>query len=606
VNRARRLVLLLASLSACGLGALAGTASAQAALPSVGHVFVIVLENQAGSTTFGPGSPAPYLSGTLRSQGAYLPNYFGIGHQSNDNYIAMISGQAPNAETQADCQNYDDLQPGTIGSYGQATGQGCLYPASVPTIASQLGRAGLTWRDYNQDMGNTPTREASECGHPGVNMFDNTQKATATDGYATRHNPFVYFHSIIDDTTLCNTHVVNLDLLQRDLSTAADTPNYSFITPNLCDDGHDAPCANGAPGGLAQADSFLRTWVPRITGSAAFRKENGLLIVTFDESTSSDTSSCCGEIPGPGSPQPGATGPGGGQVGAVLLSPCIAPGTVSATPYNHYTMLRSVEDLFALAHIGYAQLPGETSFGSDVFTRRCAAAPPGAPPGSPPGSPPCYESGGCAPPQAHVTAPAIASSGAASPKITVRWTAARTGTRFNVQVQRTSGRSHRWRTLLGASPRQSLTFRGVLGVTYQFRVQAVSTAGGRGAWATASTITPTRARAVGSHYRGRWHLAKIGQAWEGHAMVSSSRGSTFKLRYVGGALALIGERSPQGGRARVTVDGHSRIMSLRSGRPHARQVLFRMKLGRGQHRLTVTVLNGLVALEGLAISNRTG
>jgi len=52
-------------------------------------VFVIVLENEAASTTFGPGSPAPYLSTTLRSQGAYLPHYFGTGHLSNDNYISM-------------------------------------------------------------------------------------------------------------------------------------------------------------------------------------------------------------------------------------------------------------------------------------------------------------------------------------------------------------------------------------------------------------------------------------------------------------------------------------------------------------------------------------
>jgi hypothetical protein len=125
-GRRRRVLLLLAALSASALGTFAGAAGAQAALPSVRHVFVIVLENESASTTFGPGSPAPYLSQTLRSQGAYLPNYFGTGHQSNDNYISMISGQAPNAENQADCQNFDDLQPGTIGSYGQAAGEGCI------------------------------------------------------------------------------------------------------------------------------------------------------------------------------------------------------------------------------------------------------------------------------------------------------------------------------------------------------------------------------------------------------------------------------------------------------------------------------------------------
>ena len=87
-------------------------------------MFVIVLENESASTTFGPNSPAPYLSKTLRSQGAYLPNYYGIGHESNDNYIAMISGQAPSAQNQADCQMFDDFVPGTIGAYGQAQGTG--------------------------------------------------------------------------------------------------------------------------------------------------------------------------------------------------------------------------------------------------------------------------------------------------------------------------------------------------------------------------------------------------------------------------------------------------------------------------------------------------
>jgi hypothetical protein len=376
------LLALLASIIAPA--GLAPPASAAAAAPStpIRHVFVIVLENESASTTFAPSSPAPYLSQTLRAAGAYLPNYYGVGHQSNDNYVAMISGQAPNAQTQADCQVFDDFAPGTIGAHGQAQGTGCVYPASVPTIASQLTGAGLTWRDYNQDMGADPARESSVCGHPALNSSDGTQKASAKDGYATRHDPFVYFHSIIDDTTLCDTHVVNLDALPQDLTATTGTANYTFITPSLCDDGHDAPCANGQPGGLAQADEFLRTWVPQITGSPAF-KQSGLLIVTFDEAATSDTSSCCGEIAGPGSPAPGIDGPGGGRVGAVLLSPCIAPGTVSQTPYNHYTLLGSVENLFGLSHIGYAGLPGETYFGSDVFNRPCGVTPPTPHPGCP-------------------------------------------------------------------------------------------------------------------------------------------------------------------------------------------------------------------------------
>jgi hypothetical protein len=223
-------------------------------------------------------------------------------------------------------------------------------------------------------MGADPSREARVCGHPALNGQDHTQGATAKDQYASRHNPFVYFHAIIDNASLCDSHVVNLDALPADLS-APNLANYSFITPNLCNDGHDATCADGTTGGLKRVDQFLRQWVPRILSSTAFRRDGGLLQIIFDEADNSDSTACCGEIAGPGSPRPGIGGPGGGDTGAVLLSPYIRRGTVTQTPYNHYTLLRSDEDLFGLSHLGYAGLPGETSLGADVFA--CAPPRPG-------------------------------------------------------------------------------------------------------------------------------------------------------------------------------------------------------------------------------------
>ncbi len=356
-----------------GLVALACTAlwsvlaQPASAAPPIKHVWVIVLENKGYATTFGPQTAAPYLARELPAQGALLTQYYGIGHVSNDNYIAMVSGQAPNPQSQSDCQQYTDFLPGTIGPSGQAIGQGCVFPNSVKTVADQLSAKGLSWRGYMGDMGNDPSRESATCGHPAVGGTDKTQTATAQDGYATRHDPFVYFHSIID-SPICTTNVVSLTPLASDLATEQTTPNFSFISPSLCDDGHDAPCADGRPGGLTSADAFLRTWVPRITSSAAY-KDGGLLMITFDESDTSDTSSCCGELPGPNSPMPGITGPGGGRVGAVLLSPYIRPGTVDATPYNHYSLLRSVEDLFGLDHLGYAGAAGLAPFGGDVYTQ---------------------------------------------------------------------------------------------------------------------------------------------------------------------------------------------------------------------------------------------
>jgi hypothetical protein len=336
-----------------------------------GHVFLVVLENEDAGTTFAPGSPAPYLARTLRRQGAFIPGYYGIGHHSLANYVAMVSGQAPTLLTEADCPVFSDVRPGTPSAGGQVRGQGCVYPASVATVADQLEAKGLTWKGYMEDMGNDPARDGgAACAHPAIGAPDRAQGASPTDQYATRHNPFVYFHSVIDRRAACAAHDVGLGALAGDLVHVATTPSLSFITPDLCHDGHDATCADGGPGGLPAADAFLRTWVPRVMRSAAFRRD-GLLVIAFDEA-GGDSSACCGEQHGPNTSAPGgASGAqGGGRTGAVLLSPSIRPGTVTTHEYNHYSLLRSIEDAFGLAHLGYAAAHGLRPFGPDVLSAR--------------------------------------------------------------------------------------------------------------------------------------------------------------------------------------------------------------------------------------------
>jgi hypothetical protein len=364
----RRTALLTAA--AALLTSAAGAVPAQAAAPAVGHVFVINLENKGFDETFGPSSPAPYLSRTLVAQGNLLTQYYGTAHNSLPNYIAQISGQGPDPQTQSDCQSFTDfVGAGTVAPQ-QAVGTGCVYPSSVRTLADQLTATGRSWKGYMEDMGADPSREAATCGHPALNSQDQTQSATVGDQYASRHDPFVYFHSIIDRPAYCSAHVVPLTRLTGDLSTAAGTPALSYITPNLCHDGHDSPCVDGQPGGLVSADAFLRTWVPRIMASPAFTRD-GLLVITFDESDGpqQDASACCGEGPGPNSPLPGITGPGGGRVGAVVLGPSVQPGTRTSRTYNHYSLLGSIEDLFGLPHLGYAATVTHR-FGGDVYSRR--------------------------------------------------------------------------------------------------------------------------------------------------------------------------------------------------------------------------------------------
>ena len=198
--------------------------------------------------------------------GALLENYYGIGHSSAANYVAQVSGQAPSLGTQSDCPVWIPF-PGQViaGPYHQVLGEGCVYPAAVPTLGSQLSAAGRSWAAYLQDMGNDPG-------------------------------------------------------------------------------------------------------------------DGGLIVITFDEG--SDVAACCGETSGvspshPNVPLPGKTGPGGGRIGAVLLSPLIRPGTVSTVAYNHYSLLRSIEDIFGLPHLGDAAMPQDPSLAPPETQdpkRRCVSA----------------------------------------------------------------------------------------------------------------------------------------------------------------------------------------------------------------------------------------
>jgi hypothetical protein len=323
-------------------------------------VFVIVLENKEFSEWYGPGRQyAPYLTGTLVNQGVLIPNYFGIGHSSADNYIAMVSGQPPTADSKNDCPDPLQTQPGTVDASGVAQGNGCLYPPSFQDIGDQLTGAGLSWKAYAE---NIPAPCSPLQSGPG--------------NYERKHNPFPFFESGVNSGN-CAANDLPLPDLQSDLASTGTTANVSYIFPDECSDGHsDCTGSNPIPGAggeadeLAQADAFLKQYVPMITSSPAFQSD-GLLLITWDEGD--DPFGCCGEpaqdpdgsFPGG---EAGSPGNGGGQVGAVALSRFIAPGGTSTNQYNHYSLLASIEDLFGLPRLAEARLPGTTTFGSDVYT----------------------------------------------------------------------------------------------------------------------------------------------------------------------------------------------------------------------------------------------
>jgi hypothetical protein len=288
------------------------------------HVFVISLASSGYDAAFGATPQMPYLATTLRPQGTLLSGYSLLDTAALPNSVAAIGGQPPTADTKANCPDYGK----------------CVYSAETVTLADQLSIAKFSWRAYMESMVNPETGLPDNCVYP----QPGAPAAASVGGYAPQLNPFVYFHSLLDLGD-CAANDLPLTELEKDLRKVDSTPNYSYISPNLCNAGVSGQCPVGAPDGAASADAFLAALVPKILASPAY-KADGLLIVDFGQAN-----------PPPIDPATGlATAPTGDpkKVGALLLSQFVSPGSTDAVAYDPYSLLRSTEDLFGLSHLGKA------------------------------------------------------------------------------------------------------------------------------------------------------------------------------------------------------------------------------------------------------------
>ena len=415
-----------------------GTGSAAVSLPPIKHVFLIMLSSQGFNQAFVTSKDDPYLSKTLRKQGEMITNYYGVAPSSLANEIALISGQGPTQDTAANCPVFANIVPTDNHSKSQVIGNGCVYPQTTQSLPSELGDNGNTWRAYVQGVDQGPAGQPKACRYPTPGVPDPNHAATATDPYVTYMNPFVYFAGLTTGAQ-CAQDDVGTSKLAADLRHAKDTPNLSYIAPDVCHDGSDTPCTPGAPAGLAQADAFLKTVVPKIEASPAY-KQDGLIVITFDQApqtgANADTSSCCNQPAFPnlsgstgttstGTPTattPTGTSPttptgttptsttptattltsttttatttptgatttasttptattittgtsatplGGGQVGAIVISRYVKPGSQDASDtFNHFSLLKTIEDLFSVPKLGYAKDASLPEFDTAIF-----------------------------------------------------------------------------------------------------------------------------------------------------------------------------------------------------------------------------------------------
>ncbi|HUE25583.1 MAG TPA: alkaline phosphatase family protein, partial [Solirubrobacteraceae bacterium] len=261
-------------------------------LPPIKHVFMVVLDDQGYNETFGHSNNDPYLAKTLVKQGELVVNYYAVAGSPLGNEIAMVSGQGPNPETANDCPTYDSLIAFGQGADNQELGSGCVNPTSAQTIADELTADKLTWKAYLQTK--SPQRKAGyeQC-HPPLGSSKGSHP-TSSQPYAAWRNPFLYFKSLT--AAACPKNDVPLSQLSTDLKKTSTTPSLSYIVADVCDDGSPTSCAPGTTAGMGPADTFLKSVIPEIEKSAAY-KADGMIAITFDNAPQSgpfaDSSSCC-------------------------------------------------------------------------------------------------------------------------------------------------------------------------------------------------------------------------------------------------------------------------------------------------------------------------
>ncbi|HTT31057.1 MAG TPA: alkaline phosphatase family protein [Solirubrobacteraceae bacterium] len=310
----------------------------------VKYVFVIALTTDSYGAAFGQGSVAHYLNGTLRRRGTLLSGYHTLGGTELPDYLAMISGQAPNADTTSNCATYAEFSStATAQSNGQIPGPGCVYPNTTLTIADQVTAAGKQWKAYIAGMG------SSACVHADSNAADDTQLTGADSDYDTRHNPFVYFHSLLD-LGGCQSNDIGIQHLTKDLRVAKRTPTYAYIAPGLCDEPSATSCAGTEPVGLAAEDAFLKRWVPQILASQAYKQDGALMIVFADAKAATDA---------------GAAGDRPVRTGALILSPLAHKGKTVSGSYGPYSVLRTIEGVLGYTPLVHAK--GARSFATAVL-----------------------------------------------------------------------------------------------------------------------------------------------------------------------------------------------------------------------------------------------
>lgn len=276
----------------CGGKACLNTATtpnpAASPVPVFTHVILILLENTEYTQVVGNTKLAPNINHWIQ-QNTLLTRFYAERHPSLPNYLALIGGSTFGIQT--DCNT-------------------CFVNA--PSLPDQIEASHHTWKTYQEDL-------PSPC-------FIGDQGK-----YNQKHDPFVYFDPIRNDTARCDQRVVPLTQLDQDLK-QGKLPDFAFISPNLCNDGHNC--------NLDVADKWLAGIVAKIQESKAY-DSHSLIVITFDEGATN--ASCCG-----------MGSQAGGHIVTLLISPLVKKGFQDEKPYSHYSLLKTIKSSWRLPLLGHA------------------------------------------------------------------------------------------------------------------------------------------------------------------------------------------------------------------------------------------------------------
>ncbi|HEY5072042.1 MAG TPA: alkaline phosphatase family protein [Caulobacteraceae bacterium] len=335
------------ALTSLAAGCRAEPAAAPAAsVPPYAHILVIVEENKNYEQIADPAT-APQLAALAARYGA-ATEFFSEVHPSEANYVALLGGDTFGIHD----DDWALCKPGKASS-------ACLFalfPGYVdhtvhaPHLGDQLSAAGLSWKGYYEDLP-APGSLAFLGGDPKA-----APEAPRLAFYAAKHSGFVNFASVQNDPRRSE-HLVGFDALDADL--AADAlPNFALIVPNQCNEMHglrgpDLPpgCDAGDIGALiVRGDKVAADLVRRIQATAAWRSPaNFAIVITFDEGAGGARGGCCAVTPNAPSNY------GGGHIPTIVITNHGPRGLKDPTPYNHYSLLRTMEDAFGIGvHLRHA------------------------------------------------------------------------------------------------------------------------------------------------------------------------------------------------------------------------------------------------------------